>query len=50
MSFFQTYAADFSLNFGDALKSCEQMEQEILAGKDVRGVDPDGQDRLTGGA
>ena len=31
---FQTYAADFSLNFGDALKSCEQMEQEILAGKD----------------
>ena len=26
-------------NFGDALKSCEQMEQEILAGKrSVRGV------------
>ena len=31
---FQTYAADFSLNFGDAIKSCEQMEKEILAGKD----------------
>jgi integrating conjugative element protein (TIGR03755 family) len=31
---FQTYAADFTLNFGDAIQSCEQMEKEILAGKD----------------
>ena len=31
---FQTYTADFSLNFGNAIKSCEQMEKEILAGKD----------------
>ena len=31
---FQSYAADFSLNFGNAVKSCEQMEREILAGKD----------------
>lgn len=31
---FQTYTADFSLNFGNAIKSCEQIEKEILAGKD----------------
>lgn len=31
---FQTYTADFRLNFGDAIKSCEQMEKEILAGRD----------------
>ena len=30
---FQTYTADFSLNFGNAIKSCEQMEKEILAGR-----------------
>jgi len=31
---FQSFSADFSLDFNNAVKSCEQMEQEILAGKD----------------
>lgn len=30
----QTYTADFSLNFGDAIQSCEAMERQILAGQD----------------
>ncbi len=31
---FQSYSADFALEFGDAVKTCEQIEQEIIAGKD----------------
>jgi len=31
---FQSFSADFSLDFNNAVKSCEQIEQEILAGKD----------------
>jgi len=31
---FQTYSAEISLEFADAVKTCEQYEREILAGRD----------------
>lgn len=31
---FQSFSADFALDFNSAVKTCEQIEQEILAGKD----------------